>query len=281
MTEKVFPPGSPQPPASVSKVFRATSAMEGISYLRILPAVVERLDHCWVREGTPDSGQTWAEVNTHALRDISDTDDRPAEDKPPLSLAEAAELMGDALHVDPQGLGEEIEDAVRNLKRAAGPDVVISVTDFSMVERGFSLAASDPGAYAFRRSWPSEHGIGRDYEPVSAWVAHACAHAAASLLPRLLASKRHIGVPVPQVATVTGQQLETAAVSLHRDGCYTGCDVHTLTPFREQALRVFGDCGLLVVDIERGRVSPERLAEHLHRVAQVTGVPIEKLGQLP
>lgn len=277
MTEKVFPPGSPQPSALVSKVYRATSAVEGISYLRILPATVERLDHCWVREGTPDAGQTWTEINTHALRDISSTDDRPADQRPPISLSEAAQLMGDHLGIDPADIGAEIEDAVNTLKREAGPAARIRVTDLSMVEQHFSLAASDPGAYAVRRSWPSEYGEGKDYEPVSAWVAHACAHVAISMLPKLIASQHRVQVEPGPVTTVDANQLDDAATMLHRDECHDNCDVHTMTAFREKALRMFGAAGVLAVGVPPAKVAEIRVSEHRKLVSVVTGVPLEKL----
>jgi hypothetical protein len=277
VTEKVFPPGSPQPSTVVSKVYRATSAVEGISYLRILPATVERLDYCWVREGTPDAGQTWKQINTHALRDISSTDDRPADQRPPISLAEATRLMGERLGVDPADIGAEIEDAVNAIKRQAGPAARIRVTDLSMVEQGFSLAASDPGAYAARRSWPSEYGEGKDYEPVSAWVAHACAHVAISLLPKLIASQHRIQVEPGPVTTVDADQLDDAATMLHRDECYDGCDVHSMTAFREKALRMFGAAGVLAVGVPAAKVAEIRVSEHRKLVSIVTGVPLEKL----
>jgi hypothetical protein len=79
------------------------------------------------------------------------------------------------------------------------------------------------------------------------------------------------------VTTVNAGQLENATTALHRDGCHDGCDVHSLTFFREKALRMFGAAGVLVRDVPPSKVAEIRMGEHRKLVSVVTGVPLEKL----
>lgn len=278
MTERIFPPGSPEPDARVTKVWRAVSATDGISYLRVVPALAERLDYRWVHEGG-GVAQTWAEINVYALRDMSETDDRPADQRPPLSLDDVAQMVADTVGGDATHIREKIQDAFDFIASwSKGEKPTAAVVDMRTIERYFSLAASDPGAYATRRRWPSDQGDGVDYEPVSSWVAHACAHVAVGLLPQMLACLATAPKPEPApVTTVSAEQLEDAATMLHRDECYDRCDVHSMTSFREKALRMFGAAGVLAVGVPATKVAEIRVRQHRELVSVVTGVPIEEL----